>query len=79
MHAAGQVAPIADKLPIGARDAIPPHISNRHGAGKLHPRPPSGGGRGIRKVAEHFAGNFAPDAVQAADLRKRAIGWDASQ
>src|ERR1700733_15380181 len=37
------------------------------------------GSRGIRKVAEHFAGDFAPDAVQAADLRERAIGWGASQ
>src|ERR1035438_10366043 len=30
-------------------------------------------GRGFRKVAEDLAGNFAPDAVKAADLREHRI------
>src|ERR1039458_2439141 len=34
------------------------------------------GGRGFRKVAEHLAGNFAPDAVKAADLREHSIATD---
>src|ERR1039457_4623797 len=34
------------------------------------------GGRGFRKVAEHLAGNFAPDAVKAADLREHTIATD---
>src|ERR1039458_5670303 len=34
------------------------------------------GGRGFRKVAEHLAGNFAPDAVKAADLREHRIAMD---
>src|ERR1035441_370490 len=36
----------------------------------------SGGGRGFREVAEHLAGNFAPDAVKAADLREHTIAVD---
>src|ERR1035437_4679585 len=36
----------------------------------------SGGGRGFREVAEHLAGNFAPDAVKAADLREHRIAMD---
>src|ERR1039457_5552898 len=34
------------------------------------------GGRGFRKVAEDLAGNFAPDAVKAADLREHRIAMD---
>src|ERR1017187_5684295 len=34
------------------------------------------GGRGFRKVAEHLAGNFAPDAVKAADLREHRIAME---
>ena len=32
-----------------------------------------GGGRGLRKVAEHLARNVAPDAVKAEDLREHKI------
>jgi hypothetical protein len=32
-----------------------------------------GEGRGLRKVAEHFARNVAPDAVKAEDLREHKI------
>src|ERR1022692_4560573 len=34
------------------------------------------GGRGLREVAEDLAGNFAPDAVKAADLREHRIAMD---